>query len=141
MLVDANILLYSVDTTSPFHERADAWLTAALNGSRRVALPWASLHAFVRIATNPRATQHPLSPIEAFEHVDGWLDAPTVWVPEPGRGHRDIVRDLIVRLDLRGGLVSDAVLAALCIEYGLDIVSADSDFARFSELNWINPIA
>lgn len=141
MLIDANILLYSVDTTSPFHKRADAWLTDALNGARRVAIPWISLQAFVRIGTNPRATQHPLSPGEAFEHVEGWLDAPTVWVPEPGRGHREIFRDLLVRLDLRGGLVTDAVLAALCIEHGLDIVSADSDFARFTDLRRINPVA
>lgn len=50
-------------------------------------------------------------------------------------------RFLLVRLDLRAGLVSDAVLAAICIEHGLDIVSANSDFARFPEIGWINPVA
>ena len=39
MLVDANILLYPIDTARPSHERADRWLTAALNGTRRVATP------------------------------------------------------------------------------------------------------
>lgn len=141
MLVDANLLLYSVDTTSPFHHRADRWLTDALNGARRVGLPWMSLTAFARIATNPRATRHPLTPGEAWEHIDRWLDAPSSWVPEPGRGHREILRDLMTRLDLRAGLVTDAVLAALCIEHGLEIVSADSDFARFPEVRWINPVA
>jgi predicted nucleic acid-binding protein len=62
-------------------------------------------------------------------------------VPEPGRGHRDILHDLVTRLDLRAGHVTDAVLAAICIEHGLDIVSADSDFARFGDLTWINPVA
>ena len=33
----------------------------------------------------------------------------------------------------------DAALAALCIEHGLAVVSADSDFARFPDLRWINP--
>ena len=141
MLVDANILLYSVDVTSPFHNRADAWLTEALNGTRRVGLPWMSLSAFLRIATNPRAARNPLTPTEAWEHIDGWLDAPAAWVPEPGRGHREILRDLTTRLDLRAGLVTDAVLAAICIEHGLDIVSADSDFGRFADLTWINPVA
>jgi hypothetical protein len=141
VLVDANILLYSVDRSSPFHERADAWMREHLNGDRRVGIPWNSLSAFVRIATNPRANTHPLSPGEAFEHVDGWLDAPAVWTPAPGRGHRAILRDLVVRLDLRAGLVADAVLAALCIEHGLSIVSADSDFARFTDITWINPVA
>ena len=141
MLVDANVLLYSVDTASPFHARVADWLVDALIGPRRVAIPWMSLSAFLRIATNPRATRRPLSPSEAWEHVDGWLDAPASWVPEPGRGHREILRDLMSRLDLRAGLVTDAVLAAMCVEHGLDIVSADSDFARFTELTWINPVA
>ena len=61
--------------------------------------------------------------------------------PISGRGHGPILKELITRLDLRAGLVSDAVLAAMCIEHGLDIVSADSDFARFPEITWINPVA
>ena len=69
MLVDASILLYSVDEESPFHRAADAWLTEALNGPRRVALPWVSLWAFVRIATNARALRHPLSPQQALAIV------------------------------------------------------------------------
>ena len=86
MLVDANILLYSVDSTSPFHPPAVAWLTDALNGNRRVAIPWLSTSAFIRLATTPRASAHPVTPAEAWEHVDGWLGAPAAWVPVPGRG-------------------------------------------------------
>ena len=52
MLVDANILLYSVDEDSPFHEPARTWLTQALNGPHRVGIPWLSLWAFVRIVNN-----------------------------------------------------------------------------------------
>ena len=141
MLVDANILLYSVDESSQFHDDAVAWLTEALNGTRRVALPWISLTAFLRIATNPRASSTPLSPSDAWEILDGWLAAPTAWIPQPGPGHQEILRRLTIDRDLRAGLVTDAVLAALCIEHGLEIVSADSDFTRFSELTWINPVA
>jgi len=43
-------------------------------------------------------------------------------------------------LDLRGNLVSDAALAALALEHGLAVVSADSDFARFGELRWLDPL-
>jgi hypothetical protein len=141
VLVDANILLYSVDVTSTFHAAADRWLTDALNGTRRVGLPWMSLAAFVRIATNPRAARQPLTPADAWTHVEGWLDAPAAWVPQPGREHRTILGELLTRLDLRAGLVTDAVLAAICIEYGLAMVSADSDFARFTDVTWINPVA
>ncbi|MEX2626896.1 MAG: TA system VapC family ribonuclease toxin [Ilumatobacteraceae bacterium] len=141
MLVDANILLYSVDQDSPFHEAAHDWMAAALNGPQRVGIPWMSLNAFVRITTNPRALAHPLTAAEAWEFVEEWLDAPATWVPEPGRGHRTILGRLLRDLDLRANLVTDAVLAALCIEHGLRIISADSDFARFGEITWFNPVA
>ena len=141
MLVDANILLYSVDEDSRLHLPARDWMTAALNGPQRVGLPWMSLWAFVRIVTNPRAAAEPLTTEQAWEHVEAWLDAPATWVPNPGGGHRTILRDLLARHDLRAGLVMDAALAAICIEHGLSIVSADSDFARFPEIGWINPVA
>lgn len=140
MLVDANILLYSVDEESPWHVPARDWLADALNGARRVGIPWLSLWAFVRIATNPRALTDPLGPADAWAHVEDWLDAPASWVPEPGRGHRELLGSLLVAHDLRAGLVSDATLAALCLEHGLTMVSADSDFARFPEITWINPL-
>jgi uncharacterized protein len=140
VLVDANILLYSVDTTSPHHQRSVTWLTGALNGTRRVGLPWLSLTAFVRIATNPRATERPLTPAGAWAFVERWLDAPAAWIPEPGPAHRQLLGQLLATHDLRAGLVTDAALAALCLEHGLEIVSADSDFARFPELRWINPL-
>lgn len=116
-------------------------MESALNGPRRVGIPWMSLTAFLRVATNPRALSRPLSPSRAWEIVDGWLDAPTVWVPTPGRGHREILGRLVRDLDLRANLIPDAVLAALCIEHGLEMISADTDFARFTEIVWRNPVA
>lgn len=48
---------------------------------------------------------------------------------------------LLTAYDLRGNLIADADLAALAIEHGMSICSADTDFARFHEIRWINPIA
>lgn len=141
MLVDANVLLYAVDEDARQHTAARAWLEAALNGPRRVGLPWLSLLAFLRIATHPRALAAPLSASDAWSFVEEWLDAPAAWVPVPGSGYRDILQRLVRGLDLRGNLIGDAALAALCIEHGLAMVSVDSDFARFRELTWINPLA
>lgn len=141
MLVDANLLLYAVDARSPHHERARAWLTDTLNGPRRVGLPWVSLGAFVRISTHPRASAHPLTSSQAWGVVERWLDAPTTWNPEPGPRFAQILGDLLVRHDASGNLVPDAMLAALALEHGIEVQSADSDFARFPEVSWRNPIA
>lgn len=141
MLVDANILLYAVDATSPFHNRAARWLETALNGPRRVGLPWQSLAAFVRISTHPRASARPLKPDEAVEFVDSWLELEVAWVPQPGHGHRQIFTELVSRYQLTGNLISDAHLAAIAIEHGLIVYSTDTDFARFSEVRWENPVS
>jgi uncharacterized protein len=60
-------------------------------------------------------------------------------VPVPGARHAEILSDLIVAGDLRGNLVADAHLAALAIEHGVGVCSADSDFARFPKITWVNP--
>jgi toxin-antitoxin system PIN domain toxin len=141
MLVDANILLYAVDETSRFHARAAPWLSEQLNGDRRVGLPWQTLSAFLRVSTNPRASERPLSPTEAWQIVEEWLSAEVVWTPQPTTRHADVLGKLIATYELRANLISDAELAALAIEHGLTLVSADTDFARFSELRWENPVA
>lgn len=141
MLVDANILLYAVDRDSAHHERARSWLTEALRGQRRVGLPWQSLVAFVRIATNPRASRHPLEPAEAWRCVTDWLASDVAWTPNPTSRHGAVLGSLVVRYGLRANMVTDAQLAALAIEHGLAVCSADTDFARFTEIRWVNPLA
>jgi uncharacterized protein len=141
MLVDANLLLYAVDRKSRFHAAAAEWLTRQLNGPRRVGLPWQSLVAFIRISTNPRASAAPLDPGEALRHVQDWLAPEVAWIPSPGAQHAKLLADLVDRYQLRANLVSDAHLAALALEHGLTLCSADSDFARFRELSWTNPVS
>jgi toxin-antitoxin system PIN domain toxin len=140
MLLDANLLLYAVDEASPYHARAAAWLVEQLNGPSRVGLPWQSLVGFVRISTNPRALENPLSPQAACDFFGEWLAQDTAWTPTPGPGHARIFAELVTGHHLSGNLVSDAHLAALAVEHGLTLCSNDSDFARFPGLRWMNPL-
>lgn len=140
MLVDANLLLYAVDEASPDHDRASAWLSGLINGEARLGLPWESLVAFVRVITHPRASAHPLSPEGAWDIVDAWLAAPTVWIPAPTERHAEVLGGLVRDYRLSGRLIPDAHLAALAIQHGLDVCSTDTDFARFREIRWVNPL-
>jgi hypothetical protein len=141
MLLDANLLIYAADRRANLHEETAAWLTEQLNGSRRVGLPWQSLAAFLRISTHPGAFQTPLEPAVACEQVSDWLAAPAAWVPQPGPDHAVLLEGMILRHDVRGRLVPDAQLAALALEHGLSVCSTDTDFARFTEVEWRNPLA
>jgi hypothetical protein len=141
MLVDANILLFAADETSAQHDKAAEWLTQQLNGDRRVGLPWESLSAFVRIATHPRAAARPLTPAEAWKQVEEWLAVPIVWIPLPTDRHAAVFGGLVTRYNLAGNLIPDAHVAALAVEHGLTVCSADTDFARFSQVVWLNPLA
>lgn len=141
MIVDANVLLYARNVDDPQHEPARQWLTDALNGPTRVGLPWQTLTAFVRIATNPRAFPDPLTPDAAFGQVEEWLDAPRAWIPEPTRRYRQVFGELVRKHRIRGPLVTDAQLAALAIDHGVALASTDADFARFPELTWTDPLA
>jgi toxin-antitoxin system PIN domain toxin len=139
VIVDANVLLYAVDSTASFHTEARTWLQAALMGPSRVGLPWPSLLAFQRLATHPRVFANPLSAEQAWTVVQSWLAAPAAWVPVPGPKHAAVLEELLLKGDIRGNLVPDAHLAALAIENGVGVCSFDSDFARFSAVTWFRP--
>ncbi len=141
MIIDANILLYARNVADPRHDLARTWLEGALNGSTRVGLPWWTLTAFVRIATNARAFPVPLTAEEAAHQVDEWLDAPRAWIAQPSTEYRQVFTSLVRDHDVRGPLVSDAQLAALAIDHGVPVISTDADFARFRAVEWIDPLA
>ena len=128
---DVNLLIYAVDRRSPLHKTAVHWWNGLLSGTETVAFSWNVLLAFIRLTTNPRVVQSPLSPDEALDYVDRWLAQSVATVIEPTRRHASVLRDLLGGVGTAGNLVSDAHLAALAIEHGAELCSADRDFGRF----------
>ena len=141
IVVDANLLIYAFDETSPQHGAAHRWLHEQLNGTVRVGLPWLSLLAFIRLVTNPRVFARPTDIGTAWRQVERWLSSPVAWVPAPTDGHASVLGALLTATGATGNLVPDAHLAALAIEHGLILCSSDGDFARFNGIRWENPLA
>ena len=141
ILVDANLLVYAANRAAPEHDAARTWLDARLSGSARVGLPWPSLLAFVRLATNPLVLSRPASLTAAWAQVEEWLGADVAWVPEPTERHRTVLASFCEAPWMTSRLVPDAHLAALAIEHGLTLCSSDGDFSRFPGLDWDNPLA
>lgn len=140
ILVDANLLIYAFDNTSSHHLAARQWLDGQLSGSAAVGLPWESIAAFLRIVTNPRIYSRAASTATAWRQVQEWLACDVAWIPPPTERHASILCDLLLSPGVRANLVPDAHLAALAIEHGLTVCSADSGFARFAGLRWTNPL-
>ena len=141
ILIDANILLYAEDSLSTHHEKARVWWDAQLSGAAPVCLCWPVLTAFIRIATNARLHQRPLTLKEAVDRVQSWLDQPCVRMIQPTEQHWDIFQRMLHEGNATANLVSDAHLAALAVEHNCDLCSTDADFARFPGLRWRNPIS
>jgi len=141
MLVDANILLYAEDSLSPFHGKAKNWWDDQLSQSDPVCLCWPVLAAFIRIGTNPRVFERPLSLHQAIARVQSWLDQPCARIVKPTDQHWEIFQQMLSEGQAVANLVSDAHLAALAAENGCVLASTDGDFARFPRLKWINPLA
>jgi toxin-antitoxin system PIN domain toxin len=140
ILVDANILLYAEDQLSPLHVQARTWWDAALSGSSPVCLCWRVLGAFIRIGTNPRVFEHPLSLDQSLSRVQSWLDQPCTRIVNPTERHWIVFQRMLREGQAVANLVNDAHLAALALEHGCEIVSTDSDFSRFSGIRWRNPL-
>jgi toxin-antitoxin system PIN domain toxin len=140
ILLDVNILLYAYNKDAGNYAAAARWIKHLFEGPDAVGLPWITLWAFVRLVTNPRVWPNPKTPKEAFEIVREWLALPSVVVVQPGPRHAEILERMVVDNRAAGPLTTDAALAALAIEHGATLASADRDFSRFQGLRWVNPI-
>lgn len=140
ILPDANLLVYAVNRDTAHHEAARSWLEKTLSGTKTVGIPWLVLIAFVRLTTNPRIFEWPLSPESALDIVSGWLEQPCVVPVNPGDRHWLILSRLLRRDGTAGNLTNDAHLAALAIEYNATLYSADHDFRRFGGVDYANPL-
>lgn len=139
-LIDTNLLIYAVNEDSPAHPAAQDWLDDALSGVDTVAFAWLALIGFVRISSHPRLSNNPLTASDAMDRVDSWLAQPNARVLEPLRRHATIMRELLIATSAGGNLTNDVHLAALAIEHGAVMCSADNDFAQFPGLRWLNPL-
>jgi toxin-antitoxin system PIN domain toxin len=140
ILVDANILLYAEDKLSPQHEAARTWWDAQLSGSSPVCLCWTVISAFIRIASNSRVFENPLSVPQTLKRVQSWLDQPCARLIEPTDRHWLVFQLMLTEGQALGILVTDAHLAALAVQHGCELMSTDVDFARFPRLKWTNPL-
>lgn len=131
---DLNVLLNARDQTAHHHAIARRWVEAALSGGETVGLAWIVLLGFLRVSTNPRVYDQPLTVADALDLVDEWIALPSTAIVAPASRHHVVLRSLIEGSGTAANLTTDAHLAALAIELGATLATFDGAFHRFSGL-------
>ncbi len=91
----------------------------------------------MRVQTHPRVA---IPFIQAADVVDSWLSLSHVRILYPGDRHWLIYKQLCLPIRIGGSQLTDAATAAIALEHGAVVHSADSDFSRFPRVRWHNPL-
>lgn len=140
IIPDVNLLIYAVNASSLNHSQAREWWEDLLYSEHPVGIYSGVASAFVRITTNRRASAKPLDVNTAFVHLNAWLKFPSVAFIEFESYDIAVVQKLLESAGTAGSLVSDALIAAAAIRLKATVHSVDSDFGRFPDLKWHNPL-
>ncbi|PKB79957.1 MAG: VapC toxin family PIN domain ribonuclease [SAR202 cluster bacterium Io17-Chloro-G9] len=139
-LIDVNVLVHVHREDAPDHSAYFQWFNDLAQSDQAFAVPDLVFSGFLRVVTHRRVFDPP-SPLASALAFANDLRSHTNCVSiAPGPRHWDIFIRLCREADARGNLIPDAYLAALAIESGSDLVTADRDFSRFPELRVIYPL-
>ena len=134
--VDTNILIYAHRGETELHDAAASRLTALAEGVERWALAVFCVTEFMRVVTHRRVFKPPSTVEQAAAFIEGITSAPGCEVVQPGPEFLQRLLETAREADSHGNLMFDAQIAAVCREHGIDdILTNDSDFARFNALH------
>ncbi len=140
LLPDVNVLVYAHRQEGEEQVRVADWLKARVDGDGITLFTPQTISGFLRVVTHPRVFVAP-SPLDhAIAFLDGLLSRRNSIVVESGPRYWSVMAGLLTKGDARGDLVPDAALAATAIECGAMLATRDRDFARFDDLDWVDPL-
>jgi len=134
--VDTNVLIFADREESPLHEVALRILRRLAEGHEAWAVPLFCVGEFLRVVTHDRVFDPPTPMTDAVSAVDALLGSPSSRLLVPGDRYLPLLRGVIEESGVRGNLVFDAQIAAVCLEHGATtLLTEDRDFTRFPGLN------
>ena len=140
--VDTNLLVYAHRRESRFHEATRDVLRVLAEGERPWAVPWPCCYEFLSVVTNRRIfREDPTSPERAWRQLIDWAASPSNRLLGETEDFLDILKGFVQRPRVRGAIVHDARIAAICVAHGVEtLLTRDRDFALFPELRTQDPI-
>lgn len=139
--VDTNILVYAHRRESQFHEQANVLLKTLAEGKPTWSIPWPCIYEFYSVVTNPRIWKTEATPPEgASAQITAWINAPSLQLLAETQDFSDALLKVLTQPRVRGPIVHDARIAALCLAHGVEeLVTKDRDFQLFPQLKTRDP--
>ncbi|MBA3233787.1 MAG: type II toxin-antitoxin system VapC family toxin [Propionibacteriales bacterium] len=134
LLVDVNIVLAAHRADHPQHITVRRWFDELLAGDDDFTVPTVVWGSFLRLATNRRIFPVPTPLPDAFAFIEAICAQPHHLLTSPGQRHLALLEQLCSEAAATGDLVADAIVAAIALEHGCEVVTLDRDFARFSSI-------
>lgn len=141
MALDTNVLVYAHRRESQYHEQASDLVKMLAEGKPSWSIPWPCIYEFYSVVTNPRIWKTEATPPKiASAQITAWIDAPSLQVLAETQDFSDILLPIIAQPRIRGPIVHDARIAALCLAHGVEeLVTKDRDFQLFPQLKTSDP--
>ena len=141
--VDTNILVYAHRREPRAHHLAAAFLRRLAEGDRAWGVPWPCCYEFLSVVTNRRIWGDAVTPMErAWGQLEAWTSSPSNRLLGETDDFLEVLGRLVRRPRVRGAVVHDARVAAICVAHGAEaLFTRDRDFSLFPELPTRDPFA
>lgn len=141
--VDTNVLVYAHRRETAEHAAALEYLRRLAEGDAGWALPWPCVYEFFGVVTNVRIWKERASTqAQAWSQIVAWSASPGVTMLAETPDFVDVLETFLRRDRVRGPIVHDARIAALCVAHGVEaLLSRDRDFSLFPELTLRDPFS
>jgi toxin-antitoxin system PIN domain toxin len=140
VMFDVNVLVYAHRLDAKHHEEYAQWLRQTVESTEPFGLSDLVCSRFIRVVTNPRIFSPPATLKDGLGFIAELRARANCRVLLPGPSNWSLFQSLLEETQATAGLVADAYHAALAIEHGCELASADSDYARFPGLRWRHPL-
>lgn len=135
MLVDTNILIYSINSDSPKQAKAQKFLS---DNAANLEIAHQNIFEAIRVLTHTRFSQQ-MSMKDALNSILSITKS--CFVISPNQNTYYFAIELIKNYKLTGNRIFDAYLAATALSNSIHTIATDNvrDFKKFKEVKILNP--
>lgn len=137
MLIDSNIIIYSINTASPKHKKAQKFLQDNIH---ELIVSHQTILESIRVLTHPKF-ERPMTSLAAISAV--YIISEVCRVIYPDYKTLSIAVELMKKHKLVGNRIFDAYFAATALANDIDTIATDNvkDFLKLTQIKIINPFA